>query len=90
METWEVSFAWGQLNSLPKRFALGYWGRRKLRMVPCHSCYIYGTWRSKEVGKLGELYIFIWRASHKVTSNFYVWELPPLESMILLVFCLVF
>ena len=19
-------------------------------MLPCHSCYIYGTWRSKEVG----------------------------------------
>ena len=20
-------------------------------MVPCHSCHIYGTWRSKEVGR---------------------------------------
>ena len=25
-------------------------GRRKLCMIPCHSCYIYRIWRSKEVG----------------------------------------
>ena len=24
-------------------------------MVPCHSCYIYTTWRSKEVGSRGVL-----------------------------------
>ena len=26
-------------------------GRRKLCMVPCRSCHIYGNWRRKEVGK---------------------------------------
>ena len=25
-------------------------------MLPCHSCYIYGTWRSKEVGGLNSSY----------------------------------
>ena len=25
-------------------------------MLPCHSCYIYGTWRSKEVGSLKSSY----------------------------------
>ena len=25
-------------------------------MLPCHSCYIYGTWRSKEVGGLKSPY----------------------------------
>ena len=25
-------------------------------MVPCHSCYIYGTWRVKEVGGLNSSY----------------------------------
>ena len=25
-------------------------GRRKLCIMPCHSCLIYGIWRSKEVG----------------------------------------
>ena len=28
-------------------------GRRKLLMVPWHSCYFYETWRSKEFGRLG-------------------------------------
>ena len=45
-----VSLAWGQVNSLAKWFAWWDWGRRKLYMMPCHSCDIYGTWRSKEVG----------------------------------------
>ena len=22
-------------------------------MLPCHSCFIYGTWRSKELGGVG-------------------------------------
>ena len=32
----------------------GAWGRRKLCMVPCHSCNVFRTWRSKEVGR-GEI-----------------------------------
>ena len=35
-------------------------------MVSCHSCYIYGTWRSKEVGDKGCFKVIIWeRASYK-------------------------
>ena len=50
METWGVSLVWGQVNSLVKRFAWGTRGRKTLSMVRCHSRYIYGTWRSKELG----------------------------------------
>ena len=42
------------LNTLGSReeFYLGGTGsRKKLCMVPCHSYYIYGTRRSKEVGE---------------------------------------
>ena len=39
-------------------------------MLPCHSCYIYGTWRSKELGGLkssngGKLK----RVSHKIKGG---------------------
>ena len=37
---------WG----LPWGLLCGTSGRGKLCMVPCHSCHIYGIWRSKEVG----------------------------------------
>ena len=47
--TWGVSLAWGQVNRLKV-------GGRKLYMLPCHSCYIYGTWRSKKVGDLKSSY----------------------------------
>ena len=29
-------------------------------MLPCHSCYIYGTWRSKEVGAK-VFKVIVWR-----------------------------
>ena len=45
----EVILAWGQVNSLAKRFALGARVRSTLCMVPCHSRYIYGSWRRKGV-----------------------------------------
>ena len=34
-------------KGLPERTG----GRKKLWMVPGHSCYLYGTWKSKEVGR---------------------------------------
>ena len=39
--------AWGSKLGL----LCGTSGRRKLCMMPCHSCHIYGIWKSKEVGK---------------------------------------
>ena len=38
---------WGLLSGLLCETS----GRRKLYIVPCHSCYIYGIWSSKEVKK---------------------------------------
>ena len=41
------------MNSLVKRFVVGQISMlglsRTLFMLPFHSCYIYGTWRRKEV-----------------------------------------
>ena len=49
-------------------------------MVPCHSCHIYGTWRSKEVG--GGFAVIIWDgASHKAGDHFLWEELNPLDIM---------
>ena len=41
-------------------------------MVPCHSCHIYGIWRSKEVE--GHFKVIIWggNASHK--GELFLWE----------------
>ena len=50
MKTWGNSLAWGQVNSLAKRFAWRDWGRKKLYMVLSHSYYIYATWKSNDVG----------------------------------------
>ena len=50
METRRVSLAWGQVNSPGKKFTWETEGRRKLCMVSCHSCYIYGEgkrWRGR-------------------------------------------
>ena len=39
-------------------------------MLPCHSCYIYGTWRGKEVGGLKSMYGGkLRRGSHKVKGG---------------------
>ena len=32
-------------------------------MLPCHSCYSYGTWRNKE---LGGIKVFVWREAEGV------------------------
>ena len=37
-ESWRVNSAWGQVNSLVRRFARGIRGRRRLCMVPCRTC----------------------------------------------------
>ena len=79
MVTWEVSLAWGQVNSLVKRFA---GGRSKLCMVPAHSCYIYVTWNSKEMGRRdgeegGGFKAIIW-----VVGQFYRMQLTTLGIML--------
>ena len=52
-------------------------------MLPCHSCYIYGTWRSKEVGGFKTI---VWRetgggggATYKVKGGgaIFMGELTP-------------
>ena len=52
-------------------------------MVPCHSCYIYGTWRSKEVGR-GEVLKSSYGGGGQVIKegrNFYEGELNSLDTM---------
>ena len=51
-------------------------GRRKLCMVLCHACHIYGIWGSKEVE--GQFRIIIWcgNASHK--EGKFLWEMEVL------------
>ena len=62
----------GEQVRIALRFALWDSGRRKLCMVPCHSCYIYEIWRSKEVE--GRFKVIIWgsNANHKVVQ--FLWE----------------
>ena len=40
-------------------------------MLPCHSCYIYGTWRSKEVGLQN-----LKEGPTKSKGGIFMWELP--------------
>ena len=47
----ELVQPWGDKWGLPWGSLCGTSGGRKLCMVPCHSCHIYGIWRSKEVRK---------------------------------------
>ena len=48
-----ISSIWGASKWIAwwKDLPEGTGGRRKLCMVPCNSCHIYGTWRSKRVGE---------------------------------------
>ena len=43
MNMYEISFSWGQINSLVKRYVCKTGCRRKLSTVPSHSCYIHAT-----------------------------------------------
>ena len=45
---WELVWLWGKQIAWQTGLTGGTGGRRKLCMVACHSCYIYGTWRSKK------------------------------------------
>ena len=52
MESSSDSLLWGASEYPGEEVFLervGDW--KKLCLVPCHSCYIYGTWRSEEVGR---------------------------------------
>ena len=43
-------------------------------MPPCHSYYIYATWRSKEVGGCGGKYGGkLKRGNHKVKGGHFLW-----------------
>ena len=46
-----LSSVWGSKWGLLWGFLGGTSGRRKLCMMPCRSCHIYGIWRSKTVEK---------------------------------------
>ena len=47
-------------------------------MQPCHSCYRYGTWSSKELGRIK---VMVWRrakgVSHKVKEAICIRNLIP-------------
>ena len=78
MEMWGVSLIRWQVKSLSKRFAWMDW-RRKLYILPSHSCYIYTTWKSKQVG-MGE----VLKTSYGWWTNFYEMELIPLDIILLI------
>ena len=69
---WEVSLAWGQENSLAKRLAWVYWGY--------HSCYIYVTWKSKEVVRRREVLKPSYRGRGR--CSFYGMQLTTLDIML--------
>ena len=48
-------------------------------MLPSHSCYIYPTWKSKQVG-MGE----VLKTSYGWGTNFYETELIPLDIILLI------
>ena len=39
-------------------------------MVPCHSCYIYGIWRSEEMGRRFKVIIRDINSRHKGRGSF--------------------
>ena len=47
-------------------------------MLPCHSCYIYGTWRSEEVGEFKVIaYTYGGKLKGATKSKFFIGELIP-------------
>ena len=53
------------------------WGMKKLCMMPCHSCYVYGISRSKEVGMGRGFKVIIWGASHKGKRPIFMGGVEP-------------
>ena len=83
-EWWGVSSeGGGQVNSRVKRFVWGTGGRRKLCMVPSHSCHIYGTCKSKEGGTGGFTVINCDWGKPRSGEAFLWGELTPLDTMLL-------
>ena len=83
-----VSSAWGLgvgKWGLPWGLLYDTSGKRKPWMVPCHSCNIYGIWRSKEVGGRFKVIICGGNASHKVKgTGQFLWGKGGFHYVILL------
>ena len=41
-------------------------------MLPCHNCYVYRTWRSKEVG---EFKVIVWREAEEGNGSLFMGKL---------------
>ena len=52
-------------------------GMKELCMMPCHSCYVYSIWRSKEVGMGRGFKVIIWGASHKGRRPIFMGGVEP-------------
>ena len=50
-------------------------------MVPCHSCYIYGTWREQRGGEGGGFKVIIWGTRPQRGDQFYGGDLTPLDTV---------
>ena len=50
---------------------------KELCMMPCHSCYVYGISRSKEVGMGRGFKVIIWGASHKGKRPIFMGGVEP-------------
>ena len=78
-ERWGASLAWRASEWPGKGVCLGRTGgRRKLCMVPCHSCRIYGAGSSKEVER-------VLKSSYggvkKQRGRHFLWVVDPLDTM---------
>ena len=52
-------------------------------MVSCHNCFIYETWRNKEVGRVEVLKSSFRGASLQGVDQILYWQLTPLDNMCL-------
>ena len=49
--------------------------------MPCRNCYIFGNWRSKEVGKVDVLNLS-YGGQATMRGPIFIWRLTPLDTMV--------
>ena len=70
VDSWEK--LGGKWIAWRRGFSGGTGGRKKLYMLLCHGCHIYGTWRRKEVGSV-KVIILGWQATKRGSMFRHPW-----------------
>ena len=70
VDSWEK--LGGKWIAWRRGFSGGTGGRKKLYMLFCHGCHIYGTWRRKEVGSV-KVIILGWQATKRGSMFRHPW-----------------